>query len=612
MGAAPIDLSAGLVANPAPAVDLSAGLVPKAQSAPVARLTSPGSNGQSMGNPAAKQGFLSSFADGSGLTGLAHAVAHPLDTIAGAVRQGVNDSVSNVQQGIKDYRQQGLSQQTRRDFSRAIPVLGPVFEKAKQQEEAGNEGGAAGTVFGLATGLIAPGVINKVPALQSIPGAIGDAIRAPLTRAADEVIPGTSITPRARYAAAQRLGVNLDLADATNHPALNAAKSFNRDSLLGSGVYDKAKASNISTLGSATDATLNSMSPLDREAGGARLQGLLKEHQASLKADSDAGHSAIQSQYGDSPLANPGIVANSADAINAEQARSYSQFPSLRPGKTAAIVDDASRFGRPVPPITGDVPDAFDPPTVGDALKARSRILDVYRNNPDIVKTEADSQLQRLVGATHESVMDSLPAPAQKTLRDAQLSFKAAKEYDNNQSPYYDAIRTTSPSTKVTGIGPATPESVRDLVSRVGPEGQGIVQRGVTEKLLGTDPGTGGFNFKAFPRTFANLPDEYGKELLGGNLSRLQDISDTSQALSKDFNPSGSAKQGQKVVEAVKLATGVPLLQYPLARLINSPAIAEWAMRQPAAAAMLTPSRLRIPAAASLPLLPQRTTGTGR
>jgi hypothetical protein len=240
---------------------------------------------------------------------------------------------------------------------------------------------------------------------------------------------------------------------------------------------------------------------------------------------------------------------------------------------------------------------------VSDALKARSGILDLYRSNPDLVKTASDAQLQQLVGATHDAVMDSLPTSAQENLRNAQLTFKELKgTYDNPSSPYYDAVRTPNPSLKVQGIGPKTPEMVRDVLKRIGPEGQGILQRGESERMLGTAPGSEEYNFRSFPTQFSRLPSDYGRELFGNRLSQLKDISDTSSALSKDLNPSGTAKQGQKFAEAVGLLKtgGIPLLQYPLAKAIASPNVVNFMMRgsTPSAASNL----LRLPLATA-PLL---------
>lgn len=112
-----------------------------------------------------QQGALSSFADASGLTGLAHTIAHPIDTLMGlpsAVGGMVQDSVNNVKQGVQDYKQSGLSQQTRRDFGRAIPVVGPALAKAQAQQDAGNTSGMLGTMLGTVAGLAGPKIIKEV------------------------------------------------------------------------------------------------------------------------------------------------------------------------------------------------------------------------------------------------------------------------------------------------------------------------------------------------------------------------------------------------------------------------------------------------------------------
>jgi hypothetical protein len=568
--------------------------------------------------PKPQQGFFSSALDSSGLSSLpalGHAMMHPLDTAAAIpsmVKGAVQEKIQQGQQLVSDYKQGGLTQVRNNGDARMIPVIGPIAEKMVQQGNAGNYAGAAGTV----AGLIAPAAINKIPALQSISGAIGDAVRSPLTKGVDEVIPGTSITPRARFNAAKGLGVNLDLADATNSPIANVAKSVGRDSLAGAHVYDKAKAANISALGTSTDEALTGMSPLDREAGGVRLQDLLKANQQKLKTLSDDGHSLIQQQYGDIPLSNPETIRSTAKAIQGEQAQHASEFPSLIPGKTTSVVSDAANLGvtpLSLPKMSGLLDESGNPipssipvrqptaPTVGTGLRARSGILDLYQNNPDLVKGAADAQLQRLVGATHDAVMSSLPEPAQNALRNAQLSFKEMKQvYDNPASPYYDAIRTTSPSSKVSGIGPETPEFVRDVIGRVGSEGQGIIQRGKAEKLLGTAPGTEEYNFRSFPTQLSRMPAEYGQELFGSQLSKLGDISSTSQALARDLNPSGTAKQGQKLAEAASLipTAGTPLLQYPLAKAMNSPSLVNWVMDQPNRSLQT----VGLPAASRLPL----------
>jgi hypothetical protein len=412
---------------------------------------------------------------------------------------------------------------------------------------------------------------RALAALPSVPKIAGQVIRKPFTGAIDEPIVNTTTTPRLRYQAAKRVGVNLDLSDATNSAIPRNVKAFGQDSLAGNGVYERAKVSNIGALNNAADQTLEGFSPYDRETGGVKLQEALKTNQEALKTASNEGHGEIQRKYGDMPVSDPRTLSDVGSYINKQNKVHYSQFPSLKPGRVASVVDDAANFGNTIMP------------TVGDALKARSGILDMYQNNPEIVKSAADAQLQQLVGATHDTVMDSLPASAQKTLRDAQLKFKEMKQvYDNPSSPYYDAVRTANPTSKVAGIGSQTPEAVRQLMSRAGDEGTGVVRRGVAEKMLGTAAGNDAYNFKTFPRQLSKLPADYAGELYKPEqLSRLKDISSTAQALEKDLNSSGTAKQGQKIAEAVGLipSGGLPLLQYPLARIMNSPKLVDWMMR---------------------------------
>jgi hypothetical protein len=109
----------------------------------------------SKAQPIEKKGFASSFADSSGLT----ALAHPIDTLLGlpsSIRQMATDSVSNVKQGVADFQKEGLTEKTRRDFGRAVPIVGPVLAQAQGQYDAGDYGGAAGTIAGTVTGLAAP------------------------------------------------------------------------------------------------------------------------------------------------------------------------------------------------------------------------------------------------------------------------------------------------------------------------------------------------------------------------------------------------------------------------------------------------------------------------
>lgn len=130
--------------------------------------------------PAAKedQGLLSSFADASGLTGAANAIAHPIDTIAGipkAVSGMYHQTADNVSQGIADYKGGNTAGAISHAVS-AVPILGPALDKATDQAADNGMGktgsylkdlgravtspGAMGTIAGTAAGLVGPEAIK--------------------------------------------------------------------------------------------------------------------------------------------------------------------------------------------------------------------------------------------------------------------------------------------------------------------------------------------------------------------------------------------------------------------------------------------------------------------
>lgn len=126
-----------------------------------------------------KQGFLSSAAESSGLTGLANSVLHPIETltgIPGAIKGIVGNTADNISKGVADYKKGGLSLETRRDFGRAVPIIGPTLAKAQEQQDSGDTGGAIGTLGGFAAGVAAPAVIPKViPSIGRAVAGVGEA-----------------------------------------------------------------------------------------------------------------------------------------------------------------------------------------------------------------------------------------------------------------------------------------------------------------------------------------------------------------------------------------------------------------------------------------------------
>lgn len=112
-----------------------------------------------------QRGFFSSVGESSGLTGLLGAIAHPYDAvkaIPGAIAGEGRRIAGEVGQGVEDYKKSGLSETTRRDFGRAVPIVGPTLAEAQSQHDAGNNAGMAGTLAGTVAGFAAPQAAGKV------------------------------------------------------------------------------------------------------------------------------------------------------------------------------------------------------------------------------------------------------------------------------------------------------------------------------------------------------------------------------------------------------------------------------------------------------------------
>ncbi len=127
---------------------------------------------------APQKGFLSSLASSSGVTGIPQMIAHPSSIIDG-IKQTVQNSRDSFNQGVADFKQGGLSEATRRDFGRAVPIVGPALAQAQAQHDAGNNAGMAGTLAGTVAAFAAPeaggralGLVRKAaPAVAE--GALG-------------------------------------------------------------------------------------------------------------------------------------------------------------------------------------------------------------------------------------------------------------------------------------------------------------------------------------------------------------------------------------------------------------------------------------------------------
>jgi hypothetical protein len=472
----------------------------------------------------------------------------------------------------------------------------------------------AGTLTGVVAGIAAPEAIVK--GIRGIPNATrsvlaGD-VHAPIT-------PG-GITPLERYGSARAMGVNLDAADATNSGPLKIVKKVNENSLLGSNIYDQTKAANATALSDSTSKILKSMYNGDRESGGITVQNALKRNQQGLQSTATEGFQSLPQNI---PLPGLEDVGKAAQKMAQDNAAYQDLFPSLKPNKAMSVVGDVGGLGpQPPAPIklspfvdeSGQaIPSAKQPPppapkSFATGQQLRSDLLEFRRNNPDIVAGQGDAMVGQLAGGVDDALTGAsahLTPDQLQTFRDSNAKWADMKStYDDPSNPLYHAVRTDNPSQLYSGIGPKTPEMVRNLEERLGPN-IAPLRRGAVEGALKTT-NDGSPNFKNFGTNLNRLPADYRSALFTpAQQEMLGHLQNTSNVMGQDFNPSGSAKLGQKIGEAGMLGSAVvghpagllPLAQYPIARLMNSPDAVDWLMRPNSRVAAPSPAlRLLSPA----------------
>lgn len=493
--------------------------------------------------------------------------------------------------------------------------------------------GVANAVADVGTGIVAGHLL-------SAPGAVKEFVRGNV----DAPIAGSTATPRMRYDAAKRLGVNLDAADATGSHLLENVKHVGENSLFGGHLYDATKAANTGALQGSTEDFLNDLYPGDRESGGRTVRDALQRDHQGLRNNAENGFDELTEQTKGKPVKGAPAVGKTASTLLKTIEPLAEKYPSLAPGKTMNVLSDLSGVGsteRPAPANFLDapgsefaVPREMTPPrqdTWADLQRLRSATHDLTTTNPDLVKSQAIAPLQQMTASLDDAMTNASSGltPAQEAVfRKANGDWKDMKAtYDDPSSPFYHAVRTENPSTLFGGVGPKTPENAINLRKRLSPLTEtpveksspvlggesesspfeyaphqspspalGALRRGTVESALKPN-NEGAPNFRNFGTQLNRIPADYRAELFSPDQNaKLRDINLTSNVLSKDFNPSGSGKLGQKVAEAAALVPtmGAPILQYPVAKAMTSPRAVDWLMR-PA-----KPNPYRAPAAGLL------------
>lgn len=554
------------------------------------------------------QGFFGSAADSSGLSSLGHAIMHPIDTAMG-IPGAIADEAKRVGGELKQVSRAQQSGNVAAGISHgvsAIPILGPIINKATDQYADKNYAGEMGTLTGLAAGVVAPEAIAD--GVRAVPGVARAAIAGDVTKP----IGVSGVSALDRFNSAKSLGVNLDAADATNSAPLKIVKKVNENSLLGSPTYDATKTANTGALHASTGDFLDSLSPLDREAGGKAIQNALQRNQQGLKTGAEQGFQRLTDETKGQPIVGAPAVGAKAQSLLDAITPLADKYPSLAPGKTMNVLGDLSGVGAaPKPVSTGflDAPGSefavplkavvSKPDTFADLQKLRSATHDLTTTNPDLVKSQAIAPLQQMTGSIDNAMTDAasgLTPEQTQVFRDANAKWLDMKDtYDNPSSPLYHAVRSDAPSKLVSGdgLGPKTPEVLRDLKTRLGTD-IAPLQRGVLEGAL--KPTSDGVpNYKSFGLQLNRIPEDYRQELYRPEQdATIGHIANTSNILGKDFNPSGSGKLGQGIAEGAALlhpaTMAIPLAQYPIAKMMNSPAIVDWLMKQEGIKAPLPPA----------------------
>lgn len=401
-------------------------------------------------------------------------------------------------------------------------------------------------------------------------------------------IPGTEppLTPAARYESMKSMGMQPNAAEATNSPLLKGAQWLNEDSLTSAGRYANARAKNLRALNDYVGDVLGKMSSKSPEEGGAAVQQGLRTAQVNLQNQAAQGYLNLDRQVGARELPGAGLQ-QTAKFLHDQNVDYYTKHPELVPTNAWKIVKDLAGADT-TPPFQAR------PMSFGEVHQLRSDLLEIVRTNPDIVKNQAGGWLQKLAEAADDTMTNGGKGMTPQQLavyRNANEAWANMKNtYDNPQSQIYHAVRSASPSTLVNGIA-QTPEMAKTLQSALGPDGMGPIQRGMAEKLLGSTK-EGGYNLKTFQGKWNKIDDGYKNALFTpGQIEALDNVGNAGTVLHEDVNPSGSAKQGQKVGEMLEAASslGHPALmaksgayhatQYGLGRLMNSPGFVDWLMR---------------------------------
>lgn len=427
----------------------------------------------------------------------------------------------------------------------------PLIRKAAKVSGATDD---QADLWGDAGGIVAGGLASGIPKLGS--GMNKLAMKGLLGTALDDAIPGTDITRGDLARFAKEHGLNLDAADITNNPILKAIKGFSERSLGGMSTMAANRDANFAALQDAAKGVVGD--PANAEATGGLLQKMLRDDYATSKAAATDAYKGLDESVGKSVINAKGLQ-DTAQSILDQNQTYYDKHPELIPRKGWSIVNDLAtrpivqeaspasglvdQFGKKLP----GQPTVFDQNnhmSFSELSQLRSELMEVYRDNPDLIKSKSNAWMQTLT-----SKVDNEMTGAESSLTPNQVSqFRQANSiwaqlkgtYDNPQHPFYHAIRSEFPSQVPNLLTNGSPELARQVASVMG-DNYSAVQKNYITSLLDKN-GDGVFDLKNFSQRVNNKNAPEMDAILGlSKAGEIRKLAALSRVVNANANPSGTS-----------------------------------------------------------------------
>jgi hypothetical protein len=451
------------------------------------------------------------------VSGLAHAVTHPIDTVGNIL------SAQGAQFGkaAEDVKQGRYSEAIGHSVAGVLPLVGPAAAAAGEQIAAtGDIAGGIGEAIGLAGSIVAPGAVARragsipvLPRIASKTPAVNEAVRFGL-----------------------REGIPVDVATASDSRFLRGTQRLAEESLLGSRIGETARAAQAEALTATGERLAGQTHPVavTAEQAGQAVRDAVRGRAAGYTAAADAAYSRLRAMQAQAPI--------SVDVAATKQA--------LRP-----IFEQLQRESQLVPFISGSqkgrayvmldrlmqAPDAA-PLSVADAalgeLKGLARVDDAFRRTAGQgIAAQAVKNLEHSVRTAAQQagtpVFDALMEGRAATVN----KFKAIDVLDQLAK---EPVGVFNQATWAKDAGIAR---LRE-VARIAPQEMAQVGRAWMEQALAKATAEGGFG-----RAQGLLADwqklgPQTKQLLFRDPTHIRNLDNfflLAKKLGENPNPSGSA-----------------------------------------------------------------------